>query len=246
MLPVTGGGGVSYVSQSAPVPEVKDRLVVKESTLSLLVRNVTEAQKLISKKAEGLGGYMVQSNVSHPEEKETATGWITIRVPQEKLDEALDYFRGLALRVVSENLSGWDVTDEYVDIEARIATLLKTKEKFESILAKAERVEEILQVQRELINLQEQIGALKGRQNYLEKTAKVSRVTIYLATDELALPYTPAKPWQPKAIFKQAVRSLVSTFRKAGTAAIWAGVYSVIWLPALGIYLFWRKKRKTS
>jgi len=150
--------------------------------------------------------------------------------------------------VVSETVSGRDVTDEYVDIEARVATLLKTKAKFEEILAKAEKVQDILEVQRELINLQDQIDNFKGQQNYLEKSAQVSRVTIYLATDELALPYVPAEVWRPQVIFKQAVRSLIVVLRKMGTLIIWLGVYSVIWLPAVGVYLvfrYWRKK-KTS
>jgi len=102
----------------------------------LLVKNVIEAQKEISQKAQALGGYLVQSNVSHLQETEATSGWITVRIPQEKLEKALNYFRGLAIKVVSETISGQDVADEYVDIEARLATLLKTKAKFEEILAK--------------------------------------------------------------------------------------------------------------
>jgi len=245
-LPVSSGRGVSYFPKPAPAPEVKDRLVVKESTISLLVKNVVEAQKSIGRKAQELGGYLVQSNISHPQETEATSGWITVRVPQEKLEEALNYFRGLAVKVVSETISGQDVTDEYVDIEARLATLLKTKVKFEEILAKAQKVQDILEVQRELINLQEQIDNLKGQQNYLEKSAQISRVTIYLATDELALPYVPTEAWRPQVIFKQAVRSLISTLRRLGNLIIWLGVYSVIWLPILVIYLVvkrWRNKK---
>jgi len=244
-LPVVGGG-ISYLPEPAPAPEVKERLVVKESTVSLLVKNVVEAQKAISQKAQELGGYLVQSNISHPQETEATSGWITVRVPQEKLEEALNYFRGWAIKVVSETISGQDVTDEYVDIEARLATLLKTKAKFEEILAKAQKVQDILEVQRELINLQEQIDNLKGQQNYLEKSAELSKVTVYLATDELALPYVPTEAWRPEVIFKQAVRSLIGTFRKLGTVLIWVGVYSVIWLPAFGVYWVirrWRSKK---
>lgn len=245
--PTAKFGTTSRIIQPAevpPAPEVEDRLVIKESTLSLLVKKVSETQKLITQKTEQLGGYMVQSNVSHPEQAEAASGSITVRIPQIKLEEALDYFRSLAVRVVSENLSGRDVTDEYVDIEARLATLLKTKGKFEEILTKAEKVEEILQVQRELVNLQEQIDSLKGRQNYLEKSAEMSRVTVYLATDELELPYAPSGAWRPKVIFKQAIRSLIASVRKAGTAVIWLAVYSVVWLPALLIYWFLRRRKK--
>jgi len=240
---------VSSLSRSnpAPVPEVKDRLVITESTMSLLVKKVAETQKSIQKKAEEMGGYLVNVNTSNPEEAVAASGSITVRVPQTKLDEALNYFRSLSVKVVSENINGQDVTDQYIDIDARLANLNKTKAKFEEIMSKAEKIDEILQVQRELVNLQDQIDSLKGQQIYLEKSAQISKVTIYLSTDELALPYAPSEAWRPTVIFKKAVRSMVGSLRKIGNLIIWLVVYSVIWIPALIIYkLIQRRRNKKS
>jgi hypothetical protein len=226
----------------APAPEVKRRLVVQNSRVSLLVKNVKRVQQDIIRKAEQLDGYMVNSRIDSPEGVDS--GSVTVRVPAEKLGDYLAYIRGLGVRVVSENLVGRDVTDEYVDIQARLDTLNKTKSKFEEILEKAEKVQDILQVQRELINLQQQIDNLKGRQKYLQSNAQMVKVTVYLSTDELSLPYSPTHPWRPSVIFKRAVRSLIGTARFAGTAVIWLLVYSVIWLPLLGIiYLIKRKKK---
>jgi hypothetical protein len=146
--------------------------------------------------------------------------------------------------VVDENVSGRDVTDQYVDLEARLTTLNKTKAKFEEILDRATQVQDLLNVQRELINLQSQIDSIKGQQQYLSQSAKLSKVTVYLSTDEFALPYSPGQPWRPNVVFKLAVRSLVSTLRGAGTAAIWIGVYSPIWAPILAV--IWVIKKKTS
>lgn len=230
----------------APAPEVEERLVVRQSTLSLLVKAVAQTQQMIVQKAEELGGYLVDSHLSHPEEAEAVFGTVTVRVPQEKLNDVLEYFRSLAVKVVSENLAGRDVTDEYVDIEARLATLLKTKVKFEAILEQAQKVEDILKVQRELTNLQIQIDNLKGQQLYLEKTAQLSKVTVYLSTDELSLPYAPSEAWRPKVVFKQAVRSLVKAIRKLGTALIWLAVYAVVALPVLVIWLVLRRRKKQS
>jgi hypothetical protein len=110
-------------------------------------------------------------------------------------------------------------------------------------MAKAEKIEDLLNVQRELINLQSQIDSLKGQQQYYEKNAEMAKLTIYLSTDELALPYAPSESWRPQVIFKQAVRSLVTSLRKVGTAIIWLAVYSVVWIPVgVGIYIFYRKK----
>lgn len=236
----------SYSQDYAPAPEVTNRLVIQESTMSLLVKKVSGTQKTISQKTQQLGGYMVNSNVAYPEQTEAASGSISVRIPQTKLEEALDFFRTLSVRVVSENLRGEDVTDQYVDIEARLATLLKTKTKFEEILTNAQKVEDILQVQREIINLQQQIDSLKGQQNLLEKSSAMSKITIYLSTDELALPYAPSNVWRPTVIFKTAVRSLIGSLRQIGTLIIWLGVYSVVWVPILLVVFLirWLGRRK--
>lgn len=247
-MPGVGGAGemmsdiLPAPQEAPPTTDVKNRLVIKESYLSLLVNNVTDVQKQIIKKAEELGGYMVNSNLDNPQEAATAT--VIVRVPSTKLDQALDYFRGLSVKVISENLQGQDVTDQYVDIEARLLTLLKTKAKFEEIMDKATEIQDILNVQREIINLQSQIDALKGQQQYYEKSAQMAKLTVYLSTDELALPYAPSEAWRPEVIFKQAVRSLVGSLRKVGTAIIWLAVYSIIWIPVgIIVFLFYRKKR---
>ena len=230
------------ISDQAPQSEVKDRLVVEESNVSLLVEDVRQKVDQIINYAEEKGGYMVSSSLKQPEEAPFAT--VVLRIPSYELRSALDHLRSLAVRVTSENLKGWDVTDEYVDLEARVGTLEKTKTKFEEILNKAVSVDEILRVQRELINLQQQIDNLKGRQDYLEKTAQNAKLTVYLSSDEWALPYAPSKPFRAKVIFKTAVRSLVLALRGLAKLAIWVGVYSIIWLPVLIVYLVIKKRKK--
>ncbi len=223
----------------APPVEQEERLVVEESSMSLVVSQVQEAADKVVDKAKEAGGFMVSTSLTHPEEAPFAT--VIVRVPSDKFREVLDYFRDLAVKVSSERILGTDVTAEYVDIEARLETLEKTKAKFEEIMEKATAVQDILNVQRELIRTQDQIDALKGQQKYLEQTAKLAKITIYLSTDEYALPYVPAKPFRPQVVFKLAVRSLVGSLRSVATATIWIVVYAVIWLPALLIFIFLRR-----
>lgn len=226
---------------SAPNLGVRDRLLTQESYLSLLVKNVTQARKEIIEKTVALGGYMVNSNVENPQDAPTAT--VTVRVPSKRLNEALDYFRGISVKVISENLIGEDVTDQYIDIQARKETLLSTKARLEDLLERATQVEDILNIQRELINIQSQLDSLQGQEDYLKKNAEAAKITVYLSTDELSLPYAPSEAWRPGVIFKQAVRSVVSTFRKLGTLIIWLAVYSVIWVPAVALIYIIKKRR---
>jgi hypothetical protein len=231
--------------EAPPVSDVDERLVVRESNLSLLVENVRQSTDEIIRYTEEKGGYMVSSSLSQPEE--APYGTVILRVPSDTFRETLDYFRSLAIKVPSEFLSGRDVTDEYEDIEARLATLVKTKARFEEIMDQAVKIDDILRVQREIINLQSQIDRLKGRQLLLEQTAKLSRITIHLSTDEIALPYAPSETFRPQVIIKLAVRSLIQNLRKISTAAIWIAVYSVIWIPVVGVIFFikrWKARKR--
>jgi len=246
-LPYVSGGNLNDImppSESAPNANIKNRLVITNSYLSLQVSKVAAVQKQVIKKAEELGGYMVNSSIENPSDVASAT--VTVRIPSKQLENALQYYRSLSIKVISENLQGDDVTDQYVDFAAQLKTYEKTKAIFEQMLDKAINVQDILQIQREIINVQASIDSIKGQQDYLEKNAEMAKITLYLSTDELALPYAPTDTWRPSVIFKQAVRSLVGTVRRIGSLAIWIGVYAIIWVPILLIVLYIRRKRRFS
>jgi len=247
-MPSVGGGGLDIAmapptQESAPQPDIDDRMVVETSNASLLVEDVQKQVDKVIKYAEDKGGYMVSSSLQRPEEAPFAT--VVVRIPQPELRTAIKYLETIAVRVTSLNIKGRDVTDQYVDLQARLETLQTTKTKFEEILAKAVEIDDILRVQRELVNLQRQIDNLKGQQQYLEKTAQNAKLTVYLSSDEWALPYTPEKPFRPKVIFKTAVRSLILTLRGIGKLLIWVVVYGAIWIPILIIIFIIKRARKT-
>jgi len=227
-----GGGDVAYpnVRQVAP-SETKDRMVVQNTSLSLLVKDVGGVISSIEKLANRHGGYMVSYYQNRPEE--ASTGSISIRVLADERSKVLEEIRVLGVRVVAENVWGSDVTDQYQDLQARLDVLAKTKQKLELIFSQAENIPDLLNVQRELINLQSEIDSIKGQQKYLEQTARLTLIDVSLSTDELALPYAPDKAWRPAVIIKMAVRSLVGSVRSVVTALIWFGVYSVVWVPIL-------------
>lgn len=248
------GGGVAGVAPDmavsrsfmpSPIYEVppslgKDRIVLTDTSLSLLVKDVAASIQSIRQKAEELGGFLVDSNLNAPEGADT--GAITVRVPAEKREDALTAFRGFAVRVTSENVTGQDVTDQYEDLAAQLAVLEKTKAKIEAILDDAKTVDESLRVQQQLISLQQQIDSIKGRQQYLERSAQMVRITAYLATDETALPYTPDEAWRPQAVFRLAVRAMVGVLQDAGSLGIWVVVFAPLWLPLL-LLVRWALKR---
>ncbi|MBI2464737.1 DUF4349 domain-containing protein [Candidatus Shapirobacteria bacterium] len=256
-LPISGGGSAGvmmqdsssisapsakmmpYGRESAPTDNVS-RMVIRDSSLSLQVTDVAAEVSAIETLAKGFGGYLVSSNLSRPES--ATNGSITVRVPEEKRSEAMAAFKKLAVKVVSESVNGNDVTDQYVDLSAQLAVLTKTKAKFEDILDKATRVEDLMNVQQQLVNIQQQIDSVIGQQKYYEQSAKLSLVSVYLSTDELALPYAPTNEWRPAVIFKEAVRSLIANIRGLGSLIIWGLVYLPILIP-VGLVLWYLKRR---
>lgn len=263
-LPSAGGGGVSYDSGgigedmdvgSAPSMAYKtssvteesvvssaDRKVIQESNLSLQVKDVGAAMSTLKSEVESEGGFMVSSHLSTPQD--AASGTLIVRVPAEKLESTLGFIRQQSIKVVSENLYGKDITDQYSDLEARLATLEKTKAKFEEIMNTATKTADILEVQRQLTYIQNQIDSVKGQQQYLDKSANMAKITIYLSTDEYSLPYTPSEAFRPAVIFKNAVRSLVGTLRGIAQIIIWIGVYAAVWVPVLVIIVLVKRIRR--
>jgi len=234
-----------YGNNASPRLDVTDRMVVTNSSLSLMVKDVKTMIVDIKGYVKSLGGYMVSSSQNAPEG--AASGNITIRIPSEQLDAALDYLRGKSVKVVNEDISGTDITDSYMDIQERLRTLENTKNKYQSILDKAVEINDIMNITNMILNVQDQIDSLKGNIRYLEESSKSTLITIYLSTDEFSLPYTPEASWRPEVIFKNAVRSLVSQLRLIGTGTIWLLVNSVLWIPALFLgWLIFKKLFKST
>ena len=225
-----------------PTTNVQDRLVIRNADISLQVKNVRQVADEILNQVKSAGGYMVNSSLSAPEDVPNAN--ITVRIPASKLDTTLNFLRGLSIKVVWENVYGEDVTDQYEDINAKLATLNKTKARIEALFDQAVEVSDLLRIQQEIINIESQIDSQKGRQNYLEKNAQLARISINLSTDEFSLPYAPSETWRPEVIFKQAVRSLVGLLRNLATAVIWLTVYSVVIIPSVLVLRYLLRKKE--
>ncbi len=234
---------ISPVMNNYSAGDVSQRMTTKTTSLALKVNDVGGIAKEIETLAKTQGGWLVDSTVEAADSGST-NGTISIRVPTEKLPETLDQVRGLGLRVVSEHVMGNDITDQYQNVTAQLQILEQTKQKLETILASATKVQDMLEAQQQLLNMQQQIDSLQGQQKYLDQSAKLSLVTVYLATDELALPVTaPGEAWRPNLVFKEALRSLVGFIYRIGNTVIWVAVFAPIWLPLILVYKWWQKRQ---
>jgi len=165
-----------------------DRMIVRTGDISLVVSDVADALENIIKLAGDYEGYVVSSNSWRDGNR--LVGNIAFRVPAESFDDAVRSLRQMAVEVNSESTSSTDVTEEYVDLTAKLHNLEASEEQLLKLMEQAGSVEEILEVQRELTSTRSQIEQIKGRMQYLEQTSSTSLINVYLEQAELDIDFT--------------------------------------------------------
>ena len=168
-----------------------ERMIVRTGKMALLVEDVPIALDKIAALADGFGGYVISSK--RWGEGERFVGNIAIRVPTEHFADAMRALRELAVEVTSESTSSKDVTEEYVDLSAKLHNLEATEEQLLKIMGKAEKIEDILAVQRELSNIRGEIEQTRGRMQYLERTSATSLIEVHLEQAKLDAKFTADK-----------------------------------------------------
>jgi len=170
---------------------IVDRMVVRTGDMGLVVEDVTVAIDQITSMAETFDGYVVSSRMW--KEGERLAGSISIRVLAEYFDDSIRALRGLAIEVNYENASSTDVTEEYVDLQASLENLEATEQQLLVIMEKATTVEDILDVQKELTRIRDEIERTKGRMQYLEQTSSTSLIQVQLQQSSLNIEFSADK-----------------------------------------------------
>ncbi|MBK8905611.1 MAG: DUF4349 domain-containing protein [Anaerolineaceae bacterium] len=231
-----GGFAMNTAAQTVDIQVAQERLIIRTANMSLVVTDTEEAMDTISRMAEENGGWVVNSSVF--QYNETAkTGNITIRVPSSGFNSAMEALRNMAVEVRQESTSGQDVTEEFVDLSARLENLEATADRVRAFLDEAETVEEALAVNQELSRLESEIEAMKGRLQYLSQSASFSTITVDLTPDIVAQPIEPSN-WRPAVVFRNAVDSLVEALQGVAEFGIWFAVYLLPLLLIVGIPLW--------
>jgi hypothetical protein len=231
----------------AAVQPGQERLIIRTADMNIVVTDTEDAMARIADMANDNGGWVVGSNVFQASET-AKTGNITIRVPAEGFQSALDAIRALSVEVTSLNTSGQDVTEEFVDLEARLANLEATADRVRAFLDETRNVEEALAVNAELSRLESEIEVHKGRMQYLSQSAAFSTISVNLTPDILAQPIE-VGGWQPEGVAREAIEALVNTLQSLASALIWLGIYFLpvillLGIPVLLVVWFIRRRRR--
>jgi hypothetical protein len=222
--------------------------------MSIVVPEPSASIQEIADLANEMGGFVVSSNLFQTFFSEANVSAdrasITIRVPSERLDEALDAIKAGATEVQSENVSGQDVTQEFTDLESRLRNLEAAEEQLLDIMSSATETEDVLQVFENLRRVSEEIEIIKGRIQYLSESARLSAISVELIPDVAAQPLD-IGGWKPEGTVKDAFTALIQALRFIGEAAIWSVICIVPVALILGVPLFFaarsvRRRRAAS
>jgi hypothetical protein len=167
--------------------EVTKQMVIYQADLQLKVKKFEQTVQSLEEKAVKYGGYISQSNVAR-EGKEQISGTLTIRVPQKYFQTFLHDAEGEAVEVLQRNISGQDVTEEYVDLESRLKSKRVVEERLLTFMKNAAKTEDLLKISADLAVVQEEIETIEGKMKYLENQTSLSTVTISLYESKVIVP----------------------------------------------------------
>ncbi|MEK7848674.1 MAG: DUF4349 domain-containing protein [Chloroflexota bacterium] len=225
-----GAVGEALADRGAALPSA-ERLIVRTADLTLVVADLGKALGQVEALAGRLGGYVVYTSRQGDE-----AAAISIRVPAGQFSPAMGELRALATRVEQESSLSQDVTEEYVDLEARLRNLEASEKQLVTLLERAQKVEDVVAIFRELSSIRERIETTRGRMQYLERTTALALIMVNLRP--ASSPQPVVKPgWSLWETVKDAARSLARLGQGLASAAIYLLVLAPVWL-ALVLIVF--------
>ena len=163
-----------------------ERKIIRNANLTVEVASPAETQRKIFSIAEGHGGFVVTSEMtqqtSEDNSKPAVSVNLIVRVPASQFDSVVQEIRAAGSRVLQEKRTGQDVTEEFIDLEARVKNQRALETQFLEIMRRAGKVEEALEVQRQLAEVRTEIEKLEGRKRFLENQASLSTINVTLQT----------------------------------------------------------------
>ncbi|MGI6586486.1 MAG: DUF4349 domain-containing protein [Lutisporaceae bacterium] len=220
------------------------RMVIRTGNISVNVESVDKAASEIRQMTESSGGYVENSqidNVTVPKARTYGEDYtakeetqkyanMTVRVPEIRFEDIFNNIKGMG-ELVSENMSGSDITAEYRDTAARVDNLKIQEQSLQQLMTKAKTVDEILKIETELNRVRTDIDINTGSLKRWDNLVQLSTIHIYmreLKPEELKSVDVPGLWEKAYQGFIKAVNNVVSGLEKALIALIAAIPYLVM------------------
>jgi hypothetical protein len=230
----------------------ENRMVIYHAEIRMEVKEFRKVQQTIEQLVQSQGGYIVQANV-YESEDHRLEGTVMTRIPQAKFPMFLGQLEKLAIKVHSRNVTGQDVTEEFVDLESRLKSKQAVEERLYQFLKEAKETKDLLAISNDLARVQEEIEQIKGRMKYLQNQSALSTVTIHLFENKVVVPDLENKElntWEKtKKQFMSSINLLLSLFSGLVVFIIGNLPVFVVFIIFIGLLIFLGKrivKKKTE
>ncbi len=229
-----GGAPAADSAAAESVPQAQpERKLTYSADVELRARDpwaVAEAARRIPADLGGDMLTMIQSG-----EADSRSARLTMRVPAPRFEEALERLRKLDAEFVGSTIDTKDVTEQFVDLKARLSSKQREETQYQAVLSQARTVEDTLKVTQALAKVRTEIEQLQGQLNSLTGRIDYSRISVDITN---VADITTASSWQPARTAAEALVALVSLLKSLGDLVIWAVI--VGWVPALIVLAFIR------
>ncbi|MCZ6504743.1 MAG: DUF4349 domain-containing protein [Actinobacteria bacterium] len=214
---------------------VVDRKVIRQASLQLHASDTRATFDEIVRLTESVGGFVANANV-FPFEGEDAQPDVsmTLRIPAGQLTSVMTTIKDSVDEVVAESQSAQDVTEQFVDLEARLRNLEALEVELRALLEDVRKQPDadpvkLLTVFNELFSVRGQIEQIQGQINYLSDLTAMATLDVQVSQTPIDIPIV-ASAWAPAEAAKDALRSLVTALQGI---ANWAISFALFTLPVL-------------
>lgn len=177
---------LTQAAQAQEVSAATERKIVRDAQMIIELSSPADGQRKLNSIAEAHGGFVVISESQQHDKGDGAEHDevinIEMRVPAAQFDAVVAEIRAVGSRVRQEKITGKDVTEEYIDLEARLRTQRALEAQFLEIMKHAEKVSDALEVNRQLADVRNEIERVEGRRRFLENQVSLSTIKVTLQT----------------------------------------------------------------
>jgi Flp pilus assembly pilin Flp len=207
------------------VETAPELLIIRTGELEIEVGDLDAAVSAARSRVVAVGGYISGSDQSADGGEAAAA--VTFRVPADRWDDALTAVRGLATGTRKLHVETEAVTNQVIDLGARITNLRATEAAFQKIMSQATKISDILDVQHQLTAVRGEIERLVAEQAHLEEQAAYGTLTV-----RFVLPATPVVEevkagWDPAADADAAAGTLIKIGQRGASFGIWVAIVGV-------------------
>lgn len=161
-----------------------DRKIIRNAQLGIEAERPEEIQQRITAIAQSKDGFVVSSQQSSSDPRVSVRDIVemSVPVPADKFTETLNEIKAGPGRILTETIKGEDVTEEFIDIDARLRAKKALEQQFMEIMKRANTVDDALSVQSQLSEVRSEIEKIEGRRRFIENQASLSTITVKIQT----------------------------------------------------------------